>query len=146
MGCSCLLAFIFCPFAHGQYSIDWSTVDGGGGASTGGVFSVSGTVGQPDAGALSGGQFTLLGGFWSLVAVAPPPGPWLTIALNPLLSSVTVSWPASATGWRLQITTDLGTVPVHWTEIPPPYTVAGTNCCVVQPLPSGNKFYRLYYP
>ena len=32
------------------YSIDWYTIDGGGGTSTGGVYSVSGTIGQPDAG------------------------------------------------------------------------------------------------
>jgi hypothetical protein len=33
-----------------SYSMDWSTIDGGGDTSTGGVYSVSGTVGQPDAG------------------------------------------------------------------------------------------------
>jgi len=38
------------PRAAAQsYSIDWFTIDGGGGMSTGGVFSVSGTIGQPDA-------------------------------------------------------------------------------------------------
>ena len=47
-----------------QYSIDWHTIDGGGGASTGGVYSVSGTIGQPDAGGpLTGGSFSLIGGF-----------------------------------------------------------------------------------
>jgi hypothetical protein len=30
-------------------AIDWSTIDGGGGTCTGGVYSVSGTIGQPDA-------------------------------------------------------------------------------------------------
>ena len=39
----------------GDFSLDWSTIDGGGGTSTGGVYSVSGTIGQPDAGAMSGG-------------------------------------------------------------------------------------------
>jgi len=34
-----------------QYSIDWSTIDGGGGTSTGGDYSLSGTIGQPDAAA-----------------------------------------------------------------------------------------------
>ena len=40
-----------------SYSIDWYKVSGGGGTSTGGVFSVSGTIGQPDAGKMSGGNF-----------------------------------------------------------------------------------------
>jgi hypothetical protein len=45
-------------------AIDWYTIDGGGGTSSGGVFVVMGTVGQPDAGTMSGGAFTLNGGFW----------------------------------------------------------------------------------
>ena len=51
----CLLPSAFCLRAWGQsYSIDWSTIDGGGGTSTGGVYTVSGTIGQPDAGTMSG--------------------------------------------------------------------------------------------
>ena len=33
-----------------NYSIDWFTIDRGGGTRTGGVYSVSGTIGPPDAG------------------------------------------------------------------------------------------------
>lgn len=37
--------------SHAQnYSIDWFKVAGGGGMSTGGVYSVNGTIGQHDAG------------------------------------------------------------------------------------------------
>ncbi len=46
------------------YDLTWSTVEGGGGVSTGGAFEVSGTIGQADAGALSGGGFSLSSGFW----------------------------------------------------------------------------------
>ena len=45
---------------------------GGGGTSTGGVYSVSGTIGQPDAGLLTGGSYTLAGGFWPGGAVTAP--------------------------------------------------------------------------
>ena len=58
--------------AHAQsYSIDWFTIDGGGGTSTGGVYSVSGTIGQPDASLqpMTNGNFSLTGGFWSFLAV-----------------------------------------------------------------------------
>ncbi len=55
----------FTGLAAAQPTIDWYTVDGGGGTSTGGQFTLSGTIGQPDAGTMSGGSFTLLGGFWS---------------------------------------------------------------------------------
>ena len=47
------------------YDLTWHTIDGGGVMrSTGGNFELSGTIGQPDAGAMSGGNFTLTGGFW----------------------------------------------------------------------------------
>ena len=49
----------------GDYELTWSTVDGGGAMfSAGGAYSLGGTVGQPDAGVLEGGDYTLFGGFW----------------------------------------------------------------------------------
>lgn len=51
--------------ALAQFAIPWSTIDGGGGTSTGGSFSLSGTIGQPDAGTMSGGSFAITGGYWS---------------------------------------------------------------------------------
>ena len=55
----------FAQSASAQFSIDWYTIDGGGGTSTGGTFELSGTIGQHDAGTMSGGSFTLTGGYWS---------------------------------------------------------------------------------
>ena len=47
------------------YTLDWWTVDGGGTtSSTGGSYSLSGTIGQPDAGTSTGGTYALSGGFW----------------------------------------------------------------------------------
>ncbi len=47
------------------YELSWWTVDGGGATfSTVGAYSLGGTVGQADAGALSGGSYALSGGFW----------------------------------------------------------------------------------
>ncbi len=49
----------------GGYDLTWNTVDGGGYTwSTGGGYALGGTIGQPDAGVLSGGGYTLTGGFW----------------------------------------------------------------------------------
>lgn len=48
----------------GTYDLTWSTLNGGGGTSSGGVFGLSGTIGQADAGEMSGGSYTLSGGFW----------------------------------------------------------------------------------
>jgi hypothetical protein len=48
----------------GGYDLTWSTIDGGGGHSSGGAYSLGGTIGQPDAGTLGGGKYQLVGGFW----------------------------------------------------------------------------------
>jgi len=54
--------------AYADYAIDWHTVDGGGEMwSIGGTYELGGTIGQPDAGEMSGGTFTLTGGFWFAV-------------------------------------------------------------------------------
>ncbi|CAG0929412.1 hypothetical protein PLCT1_01036 [Planctomycetaceae bacterium] len=47
------------------YDISWWTVDGGGSAISGGIYELHSTIGQPDAGILSVGSYTLAGGFWS---------------------------------------------------------------------------------
>jgi hypothetical protein len=61
-----------------QFAIPWHTIDGGGAMnSTGGLFTVSGTIGQPDAQVapvMSGGGFSVTGGFWSATLVCTLPG------------------------------------------------------------------------
>jgi hypothetical protein len=51
------------------YDLSWSTVDGGGGESSGGVYAVVGTIGQAETGVMSGGSYTLRSGFWPGAAV-----------------------------------------------------------------------------
>jgi hypothetical protein len=46
-------------------AIPWWTVDTGGGASQAGSYTLTGTAGQPDTATLSGGTYTLKGGYWS---------------------------------------------------------------------------------
>jgi hypothetical protein len=60
-----LLAGIALAQSGNGYDLSWNTVDGGGHTfSTGGRYTLGGTIGQPDAGALTGGGYTLGGGFW----------------------------------------------------------------------------------
>jgi hypothetical protein len=51
----------------GDYEVSFYTIDGGGSTSSGGVYEVTGAIGQHDAGeeAISGGDYALFGGFWS---------------------------------------------------------------------------------
>jgi LPXTG-site transpeptidase (sortase) family protein len=74
-----LLVLFFLPAAivlaqSGGYDLSWWTVDGGGATfSTGGSYRLGGTIGQPDAGELSGGSYTLYGGFWNRDFASPLP-------------------------------------------------------------------------
>ena len=123
-----------------SYSIDWFTVDGGGGTSTGGGYSLSGTIGQPDAGTMSGGNYTIQGGFWSLIAAIQTEGaPLLTITRSG--QSAIVSWPSPSTGFVLQETTNLGSA--TWTNVAQTPIDNGTTKSVAITPPVGNKFYRL---
>jgi hypothetical protein len=55
----------------GGYNLDWYTIDAGGHTfSSGGAYTLGGTIGQADAGVLAGGSYTLSGGFWGSGAVA----------------------------------------------------------------------------
>ncbi len=65
IACLCLIALATVAVAQ-DYEIDWHAVAGGGVVSIGGDYELSGTVGQPCAGALSGGGFRLTGGFQAL--------------------------------------------------------------------------------
>ena len=54
----------------GGYDLTWSTIDSGGVMrSTGGDLELSGTIGQPDAGVMAGGDFMITGGFWFEIPV-----------------------------------------------------------------------------
>jgi hypothetical protein len=67
--CAALAALLLPLAAFGQsYDLQWYTIDGGGAVSSGGSFDLVTTAGQPDAGALTGGNFSVGGGFWPGVA------------------------------------------------------------------------------
>ena len=127
-----------------SYSIDWFSIDGGGGTSAGGIYSLSGTIGQPDAGSMSGGSYTLDGGFWGIIAAVQTPG-------SPLLSVtrsnnfVIISWPDTATGFQLQNNPNLG-VTNGWTNVLQSLVTNGGQVSLSLPSPTGNNFYRLRHP
>jgi hypothetical protein len=140
-----LILALFCSglCASAQnYSIDWYKISSGGGTSTGGVYSATGTIGQPDAGgAMTGGNYSLTGGFWSLIAVLQTPGaPTLTVTRSG--SSVTISWPYPSSGFALQQNGSLSTT--NWANSGLPVTTnAWFNTVTITP-PTGNLFFRLH--
>jgi hypothetical protein len=127
---SFLIAFIGLSIAASaaDFSISWSTIDGGGSTSTSndGRFSVSGTAGQPDAGrsASNDGQIQLNGGFWySEIAFCG-----CTLSITYSSGNVTVSWPGDLSGCILEATVEL---------LSPPSSIVWTP---VSPQPTGNNY------
>ena len=119
--------------------IDWFKVSGGGGISSNGPYAVSGTIGQHDAGGtMTGGTFSLTGGFWALFAVQTPGAPLLTISYSG--NQAIVSWPSSITGWTLQTNSDLSTA--NWGN----YAGAIAQNAVTNSPPVGHLFFRLVRP
>ncbi len=140
----CLLPFAFCLCAAAQYSIDWSKIAGGGGTSSNGQYVVSGTIGQHDAGGpMTGGSYSLTGGFWALYAVQTPGAPFLSIVRTSTNTAV-VFWPSPSTGWNLQQNTNLTTT--NWTTPLETVNDNGTIKFIIVSPPTGNRFFRLHRP
>jgi hypothetical protein len=119
---------------HAQYSIDWYTIDGGGGTSSGGSYTLSGTIGQPDVGTMTGGTFTLEGGFWPGIIV-PSTGDAPTIFIQLTGVNVIISWLPATPGFALEQTDSLAAP--SWGPGP-----AGNPTSPV-PANTGTRYYRL---
>jgi hypothetical protein len=138
-----LLMFSFGLSVNAQtYAINWWTMDGGGGTSTGGVYSVSGTIGQPDAGTMSGGNYTVQGGFWGVSAVQTPGAPGLNIFRMPT-NTVAVTWASPSTGWTLQQNTN-SVSSLNWSNVTTGILDDGTTKTLLVNPPTGRRFYRLF--
>ena len=127
-----------------QYSVDWYKVAGGGGTSTNGQYSVTGTIGQPDASsAMSGGNYSVTGGFWALINVVQTAGA-PTLYVSHSGNIVTVYWQDVA-GWNLIQSGNLATPIASWLPSSSPTLTGGTNYLNLVN-PAGNLFFRLKNP
>ncbi len=123
-----------------NYSIDWWTLDGGGGTSTNGTYSLSGTIGQHDAGGpMTGGSYSLTGGFWALPRLVQMPGAPTLYITNAAAGFATIWWTPPASGFVLQETWSLA--PAAWTNSP-----TGANNPATVPAMAPARFYRLFKP
>ena len=84
---------------------------------------------------MSGGSYSVTGGFWSLHAVQTPGAPLLTITYSG--NQAIVSWPSSATGWTLQTNANPAT-PTWGNYLG---TIVNNSVTIAPPL--GNVFFRL---
>ncbi len=137
------LLAIALPLQAQPYSINWYKVSGGGGTSTNSPYSVSGTIGQHDAGGpLAGSGYELTGGFWAMISVLQTPGaPILYISHSG--GTVTVFW-QDEIGWGLQQNNSLTNSP-SWSASGGVTLIGGTNYLNLVS-PTGNLFFRLQHP
>jgi hypothetical protein len=136
-------SFQFSAFAQ-SYSVDWYKIAGGGGTSTGSTYTVSGTIGQPDASdAMNGGNYSVTGGFWALINVVQTPGA-PTLYISHSGNAVTVYW-QDVSGWSLIQSGNLTTPVASWSASPSPTPAIGTNYLNLTN-PAGNLFFRLKNP
>jgi hypothetical protein len=127
----------------GGYRVSWWTVDGGGGASGNGEFSLRGTIGQPDAGTMQGGDYTLHGGFWAGAAVATSTP---TVTRTPTaISSATGTILATGTGTGTGTGTAMPTTTGTRTSAPTS-TTTGTHSPSKTPDGPPPDEFRLYLP
>ena len=118
------------------FSIDWYKVAGGGGTSTSSLYSLSGTIGQPDASApVSGGNYVVTGGFWALYAVQTPGTP--TLLIRQSAGQAVVYWDPTASGYTLQTNANL-TLGAWGNYLGPVVNNSATNAP-----PKGTVFFRL---
>jgi len=129
------------------YSINWYTIGGGGGSSSGtnggASYTVTGTIGQPATASMSGGAYSVTGGFWSIIAAVQTTG-------SPLLSVVRsgtqaiISWSAPATGFVLEQSSSL--LPNSWSTNTGTLTTNGVVISVSVPATGGYQYFRLSNP
>ena len=118
-----------------------SATAGGGGVSSGGAFTINGTIGQSDAGLLAGGTFTVAGGFWGgAYAVQNAGAPLLSVVGAG--SNVQFTWADASGSFVLESAGSL-TAPIAWTLVPNAPAVTNEQRSVSVPSTVGVRFYRL---
>lgn len=142
-----LLAVAFCLLllpTFAQYEIQSTTISSVTKISSGGGFSLVGSVSQPAVGRSTTGSFSMESGSIGIIAVVPTPGgPKLTLTLS-TTNTVILRWPHPSTGFQLQqapvIPTDA------WSPVAIAPVQAGSEWQVILTPPDGNRFYRLKSP
>ena len=124
------------------YQIEWSTIDGGGGASSGGSFSLVGTIGQPDAGMTRAGGYELTGGFWGVVQEFGCPE--LHIRFIP--GKVIISWREIGAACQLQQCPGIPATPGTWQDLLQPTTLVNGERQLILGATAPARFFRLRKP
>ena len=130
-GSLCGLAAAASAQTGGGFSLAWSTLDGGGGAASGGVFTVN-------------------GGFWpGLTGDSGGAPPALAIRLGVPsggINTVILTWPHPSTGYVLQQTANMSASGGGWTDVTNAPVLVGMNQEVTLRATGNFCLFRLHVP
>jgi hypothetical protein len=94
---------------------------------------------------MSGGGYSVSGGFWSLLSLVQTPGaPLLSITVT-ATNTAMISWPSPSTGFTLQQNTN-SISSLNWSNMSAGIQNNGTFKYLIVDPPAGNRFYRLFKP
>jgi hypothetical protein len=133
--------------ARAQSVIDWFTLDAAGGAQSSPRYVVNSTIGQTDVGptVLASANYRIIPGFWALEDLGPANSlPVLGIVVSG--ANVILSWPSPSTGFVLQHTDSLNTLPATWFDTPGAVSDNGFIKSLTIPHNLSKRFYRLRRP
>lgn len=133
--------------APAQSSINWSSLNGGGGAQVSANYVVNFTAGQVDgaSGALTSASYRVEPGFWAEEDMGPYTGlPALSIARSG--ANVVITWPSPSTGFILEHTDSLGVLPAAWTATSGTVSDNGSSKSITLSPVVARRFYRLRHP
>jgi hypothetical protein len=143
--CATVILIAVDSLSQETFTIGWHSV-GGGGLSSGTLFTVQGTVGQPTTGKMQAERYSLMGGFWSLVAaIQTPDAPMLLITHTN--DTVAIFWTGNSFEWVLESTTNSTAAPEAWNPVPKNLCQTNANqVSLTIKRPAGSEYYRLRKP
>jgi hypothetical protein len=139
------LSVTFSAHAQSQRFQVIAFTDLGGSVSSGGAYTVSGTVGQPNVGQSSNEQFGISDGFWNVVATLQTPDAPLVSVEQLANGSVRIFWPLTADGFVLDHSPSIDPSSL-WSPVQLPQETSATHISVTIPAPEEIRFYRLRSP
>jgi len=121
----------------------WWTFTGGGGIAQHGAVALGGAIGPsaPSLAPASGGDYTLVGGFWTPLSGQPQAAQPVLKITSSSGGKALLSWPVSVTGFTLEYTTQLGSG--VWHPEPAVVTDTATEHVVSVPADAAFRCYRL---
>ena len=140
-----LVGFVVTParLFGADFAVGQGVMSSGGGTSTNGTFSITGIIGQSDAGArLMGGVFAVEGGFWGAVTLLQTPGLPLSLQLLQASSTLVFSWPVTGETYVLESSPVVGPA-AAWIPVSALVESGAQYRFVLLPQQPGQRYFRL---